>query len=123
MRLRPPYCMDRRCGRTEPEPCSGLCDADVLRASQLQHSVQHVGREGHRVGGAVRIAASGVLGNGKAPSEVPVWIRSRSTSASPLRTAIISRPVLVEVSAQGSADDRNCPPAFTMRLMIANRSK
>src|SRR3954470_23620832 len=39
--------MDRRCGRTEPDPCSGLCDADVLRASQLQHAVQHVGRDGH----------------------------------------------------------------------------
>src|SRR3954469_5993457 len=39
--------MDRRCGRTEPDPCSGLCDADVLRASQLQHLVQHVGRDGH----------------------------------------------------------------------------
>src|SRR3954453_16865319 len=42
-----PCCMDRRGGRTEPDPCSGLCDADVLRASQLQHSVQHVGRDGH----------------------------------------------------------------------------
>src|SRR4051812_39031674 len=31
--------MGRRCGRTEPDPCSGLCDADVLRASQLLHSV------------------------------------------------------------------------------------
>src|SRR5829696_2528997 len=39
--------MDRRCGRTEPDPCSGSCDADVLRASQLQHSVQHVGGDGH----------------------------------------------------------------------------
>src|SRR3954469_24445454 len=37
-----PCCMDRRYGRTEPDPCSGLCDGDVLRASQLQHSVQHV---------------------------------------------------------------------------------
>src|SRR4051794_15798066 len=44
---RAPCCTDRRCGRTEPDPCSGLCDADVLRASQLQHSVQHVGRDGH----------------------------------------------------------------------------
>src|SRR3954464_3753344 len=43
----PPYCMDGRCGRTEPDPCSGSCDADVLRASQLQHSVQNVGRDGH----------------------------------------------------------------------------
>src|SRR3954451_13421041 len=34
-----PCCMDRRYGRTEPDPCSGSCDADVLRASQLQHSV------------------------------------------------------------------------------------
>src|SRR6058998_3662161 len=40
--LRAPCCMDRGCGRTEPDPCSGSCDADVLRASQLQHSVQHV---------------------------------------------------------------------------------
>src|SRR4051812_29008667 len=39
--------MDRRYGRTEPDPCSGLCDADVLRASQLQHSVQYVDRDGH----------------------------------------------------------------------------
>src|SRR3954452_9192775 len=42
-----PCCMDRRCGRTEPYPCSGLCDADVLRAPQLQHSVQYVDRDGH----------------------------------------------------------------------------
>src|SRR4051812_31961484 len=35
------------CGRIEPYPCSGLCDADVLRASQLQHTAQHVGRDGH----------------------------------------------------------------------------
>src|SRR3954466_4652084 len=39
--------MDRWCGRTEPDPCSGLCDADVLRASQLQHSVQYIGGDGH----------------------------------------------------------------------------
>src|SRR3954467_10326689 len=39
--------MGRGCGRTEPDPCSGSCDADVLRASQLQHSVQHVARDGH----------------------------------------------------------------------------
>src|SRR3954463_9766723 len=42
-----PCCMDRRCGRTEPDPCSGLFDADVLRAPQLQHSVQYVDRDGH----------------------------------------------------------------------------
>src|SRR3954466_3578395 len=39
--------MERRCGRTEPDPCSRLCDAQVLRASQLQHSVQNIGRDGH----------------------------------------------------------------------------
>src|SRR3954466_13373559 len=39
--------MGRRCGRTEPAPCSGLCDADVLRASEVQHSVQNVGGDGH----------------------------------------------------------------------------
>src|SRR3954469_22365970 len=42
-----PCCMDRWCGRTEPDPCSGSCDADVLRAPEIQHSVQHVGRDGH----------------------------------------------------------------------------
>jgi hypothetical protein len=42
-----PCCMDRRCGRTEPDPCSGSCDADVVRASEVQHSVQHVGGDGH----------------------------------------------------------------------------
>ena len=40
-------CMDRRCGRIEPHPCSGLYDADVLRASQLQHSVQHIDGDRH----------------------------------------------------------------------------
>src|SRR3954453_14708151 len=45
--LQAPCCMDRGCGRTESDPCSGSGDADVLRASQLQHSVQHVGLDGH----------------------------------------------------------------------------
>ena len=45
--LAPPCCMGRRCGRTELDPCSGSCDADVLRAPQLQHLVQHVGCDGH----------------------------------------------------------------------------
>ena len=43
----PPCCMGRRCGRTEPGPCSGSCDADVLRASEVEHSVQHLGRDRH----------------------------------------------------------------------------
>jgi hypothetical protein len=43
-----------------------------------------------------------------APSERP---------SSPPRTAIISRPVLVTVSAHGSASDQNCPPASAMRFM------
>jgi hypothetical protein len=41
------------------------------------------------------------------PSAVRVRIRSLSTSASPPGTAIISRPVLVPVSAHGSASERN----------------
>src|SRR3954454_13658666 len=41
-----PCGMGRGCGRTEPDPCSGSCDADVLRAPEIQHSVQHVGRDG-----------------------------------------------------------------------------
>ena len=57
------------------------------------------------------------------PSAVRVRIRSRSTSASPPRTASIKRPVLVPVSAHGSASDRNCALASTMRLTMANRSK
>lgn len=39
--------MDQRYGRIGPDPCSGLCDADVLPASQLQHSVQHADGDGH----------------------------------------------------------------------------
>src|SRR3954452_7476445 len=42
-----PCCMDRRYGRTEPDPCSGLCDADILWASEVQHTVQHVGGDRH----------------------------------------------------------------------------
>src|SRR3954447_2912474 len=42
-----PCCMDRRCGRTEPDPCSGSCGADILGASEVQHSVQHVGGDRH----------------------------------------------------------------------------
>src|SRR4051794_34588337 len=45
--LVPPCCMDRGCGRTEPDPCSGSCDADTLWASQVQHAVQHVGGDRH----------------------------------------------------------------------------
>jgi hypothetical protein len=33
------------------------------------------------------------------------------------------RPVLLALSAQGSASDRNCALASTMRLTIPNRSK
>ena len=57
------------------------------------------------------------------PSAVRVRIRSRSTSASPPSTASIKRPVLMPVSAHGSASDRNCAFASTMRLTMANRSK
>ena len=53
------------------------------------------------------------------PSAVRVRIRSRSTSARPPRTAIMRRPVLVAVSAHGSASERNCAPASTMRLTAA----
>ena len=49
------------------------------------------------------------------PSAVRVRIRSRSTSASPPSTASIKRPV--PVSVHGSANDRNCALACTMRVM------
>jgi len=57
------------------------------------------------------------------PSALRVRIRSRYTSASPPSTASIQRPVLVPVSSHGSAKDRNCALASTMRLTMANRSK
>jgi len=57
------------------------------------------------------------------PSAVRVRIRSRSTSASPPKTAIIKLPVLVPVSAHGSAGERNCASASTICLTIPNRSK
>ena len=40
-------CMDRPCGRTGPYPCPGSCDADVLRASELEHAVQHADSDRH----------------------------------------------------------------------------
>jgi hypothetical protein len=46
------------------------------------------------------------------PSAVRVRIRSRSTSAKPPSTARVTGPVLVPVSAHGSAKDRissSCP--------------
>jgi hypothetical protein len=52
------------------------------------------------------------------PSAVRVLIRSRSTSASPPRTAINKRPVLVAVAAHGSASERNCAPASTICLTM-----
>ncbi len=57
------------------------------------------------------------------PSAVRVRIRSRSTPAKPPNTAIINRPVLVPVSAHGSASDRNCALASTICFTMANRSK
>src|SRR4051812_5660723 len=48
--------MGRGCGRIEPYPCSGLCDADRFRASQLQHAVQDRGRDGH-LGGLTLVRA------------------------------------------------------------------
>ncbi len=57
------------------------------------------------------------------PSAVRVRIKSRSTSARRPSTAITKRPVLVPVSAHGSASDRNCAFASTMRLTMPNRSK
>jgi hypothetical protein len=48
------------------------------------------------------------------PSAVRVRVRSRSTSAKPPSTASISRPVLVPVSAHGSANERNCTLASTL---------
>src|SRR4029077_4198405 len=61
------------------------------------------------------------------PSAVRVRIRSRSTSANPPNTAIISRPVLVPVSAHGSASERNCalatPICFTMAKKVEGASR
>ena len=42
-----PCCTGRRYGHNEPKPCFGSCDADVIRTSEVKHSVQHAGRDGH----------------------------------------------------------------------------
>src|SRR4051812_33449607 len=42
------WCTDQGCGRTDPYPASGLGDADVVRAPQLQHAVEPVDRHVHR---------------------------------------------------------------------------
>ncbi len=43
----PPCCMARGCGRTAPYPDLGSCEADVLRASELEYAVQHGNGDGH----------------------------------------------------------------------------
>ena len=40
-------CTDQRCGREEPNPYVGLCDADIFWASKLEHAIQHVSCDGH----------------------------------------------------------------------------
>src|SRR3954447_22756190 len=42
-----PWCMDQGCGRNDPYPVLGSCDAGGLRASQLQHAVQDLDRHVH----------------------------------------------------------------------------
>ena len=42
-----PCCTGRRCGRTKPYPHPGSGEADVLRASEIQHAVQHAGCDRH----------------------------------------------------------------------------
>jgi hypothetical protein len=54
---------------------------------------------------------------------VRVRIKSRSTSARPPSTASIKRPVLLVLSAHGSATERNCALASTICLTMANKSK
>jgi len=56
------------------------------------------------------------------PSAVRVRTRSRSTSARPPSTAIISRPVLAPVSAHGSAKDRNCALASNREKVTGARA-
>jgi exodeoxyribonuclease V alpha subunit len=40
-------CTDQQCGRAEPNTCVGLCNADIVRTSKLQHPIQHVSSNGH----------------------------------------------------------------------------
>src|SRR3954453_50710 len=42
-----PWCTDQGCGRNDPYPVLGSCDADRLRASQLQHAVQDLDGDVH----------------------------------------------------------------------------
>src|SRR4051812_11759821 len=45
--IRWPCCTDQGCGRNDPYPVLGSCDAGGLRASQLQHAVQDLDRHVH----------------------------------------------------------------------------
>src|SRR3954451_20040649 len=42
-----PCCTDQGCERNAPSPVLGSCDADGLRASQVQHAVQDLDRHVH----------------------------------------------------------------------------
>jgi hypothetical protein len=52
----PPWCTDRRDGRTAPQPRPGSRDADGLRASELEHPVQDVDADGD-LGRPARVGA------------------------------------------------------------------
>jgi len=41
------WCTDQRCVRNDPNPCLGSDDADIARASQLQHAVEDMDRHVH----------------------------------------------------------------------------
>src|SRR4051794_40917341 len=41
------WCRDQGCGRTDPYPASGSGEADVVRAPQLQHAIEHVDGDVH----------------------------------------------------------------------------
>src|SRR4051812_39897612 len=42
-----PWCTDQGAGAMDPYPVLGSCDADGLRASQLQHAVQDLDGDVH----------------------------------------------------------------------------
>src|SRR5208282_411013 len=72
----PAWCMDQRCVRNDPNPCLGSDDADIARASQLQHAVEDMDRHvhfGHPTAWCMdRLVGAGrLVGIGKVPVSNP----------------------------------------------------
>ncbi len=101
-----------------PRPGSGLHDGERA-ADRFAEDSSDAGAPGQRRGGHATARIGPLSEAPPAPRRRPV---SREPPAALARLMELIGSELVELSAHGSANDRNCPPASTIRLTMLNRS-